>query len=205
MSDPYIGPKAYWTTLNSFLGRVKIPTIPPLIINNTFESNYLKKANIFNEFFSSQCTLINNNSELPHLVFKTESRITNLNMNSETIIKIIDSLNPTKAHGWDGISIKMIKLCKYSITKPLLIIFDKALLTGVFPENWKRANVVPVHKKLSKNIVNNYRPISLLPICSKVFEKIIYNSLFTYFKTNNILVKEQSGFTQLVILVSLNY
>ena len=60
--------------------------------------------------------------------------------------------------------------------------------------NWKRGNIVPVHKKENKSLVKNYRPISLLPICGKIFEKIIYNSLFQYFKVNDLLVKCQSGF-----------
>ena len=58
----------------------------------------------------------------------------------------------------------------------------------------EKANVVPVHKKESKNILKNYRPISLLPVCGKIFEKCIYNSLYFYLESNNILSKFQSGF-----------
>ena len=75
-----------------------------------------------------------------------------------------------------------------------MIIFENAIETGVYPANWKRGNIVPVHKKESKSLVKNYRPISLLPIFGKIFEKVIYNSLFDYLKSNNILNKCQSGF-----------
>ena len=51
-----------------------------------------------------------------------------------------------------------------------------------------------MHKKERKNLVNNYRPISLLPICGKIFEKVLYNNLFRYFESNNFLVNNQSGF-----------
>ena len=63
------------------------------------------------------------------------------------ILKIINDLNPNKAHGCDGISIKMIKMCCDSIAIPLMIIFNTALNTGVFPDLWKKGNIVPVHKK----------------------------------------------------------
>ena len=75
-----------------------------------------------------------------------------------------------------------------------MIIFNKALTTSVYPDIWKKGNVVPVHKKDSKNLVKNYRPISVLPIFGKIFEKIIYNVLFEHLKTNDILVNCQSGF-----------
>ena len=59
---------------------------------------------------------------------------------------------------------------------------------NTFPDTWKIGNIVPVHKKESKQLVKNYRPISLLPICGKIFEKVIYNALFDYLKTNELLV-----------------
>ena len=85
-------------------------------------------------------------------------------------------MDPNKAHGHDEISIRMIKLCGKSITEPLSIIFKTSIQSGIFPKTWKKGNVVPVHKKSSKQVVGNYRPISLLPIFSKVFEKIIFNN-----------------------------
>ena len=88
----------------------------------------------------------------------------------------------------------MIKICNESITIPLKIIFDESLKNGVFPEIWKRANVVPVHKKDDKSIVKNYRPISLLPIFGKIFERVICNSLFNYFISNKRFTPSQSGF-----------
>ena len=75
---------------------------------------------------------------------------------------IIKTLHSSKAHGYDNLSIKMIKLCEKSITIPLKLIFEESLKFGVFPEIWKKANVVPAHKKEDKTLVKNYRPISLL-------------------------------------------
>ena len=66
--------------------------------------------------------------------------------------------------------------------------------TGIFPGKWKMSNVCPIHQKKSKNDKSNYRPISLLPILSKIFEKIIFESLYSYYIKNNLLVNCQSGF-----------
>ena len=103
-------------------------------------------------------------------------------------------MDPNKAHGCDGISIRMLKLCATSISKPLHILFNNSVISECFPNEWKKANVIPVHKKGDKQIINNYRPVSLLPICSKIFEKIIFNSLFEYLEDNKLLNCNQSGF-----------
>ena len=77
--------------------------------------------------------------------------INDVAISEEKILAIIRSLNPNKAHGWDEISIRMIKLSDASLVTPLKIIFTNCLRNGVFPEVWKFANVVPVYKKNEKN------------------------------------------------------
>ena len=83
---------------------------------------------------------------------------------------------------------------RLSICKSLEIIFRAYLNHGKFPEEWKKANVVPVFKKGDKQCVKNYRPVSLLPICSKIFERIIYNNTYNYLVDNNLISQNQSGF-----------
>ena len=80
-----------------------------------------------------------------------------------------------------------------SISKPLSIIFRNCLKAGYFPTAWKKANVVPVHKKGNRQILNNYRLVSLLPICSKLFEKIIFDTIFQHLTVNKLLNPNQSG------------
>ena len=89
------------------------------------------------------------------------------------MLLIIKSLNSTKAHGCDNLSIRMIKICNESITIPLKIVFEESLKNGVFPEIRKRANAFPIHKKEDKNVVINRLPIRLFPILGKMFEKVI--------------------------------
>ena len=88
----------------------------------------------------------------------------------------------------------MLKICDYAVVKPLIIIFNNSLNQGIFPKPWKQANVTPIHKKGDKTDVSNYRPISVLPICGKIFERIIYNSLYNYFEKNKFFNANQSGF-----------
>ena len=83
-------------------------------------------------------------------------------MTTDQIVKIINNINNNKALGFDDVSVKMIKLCPELISIPLKIIFEKCIQQGAFPDIWKRANVQPVHKKSSRQLKTNYRPISLL-------------------------------------------
>ena len=78
------------------------------------------------------------------------------------------------AHGWDQLTIKMIKACGKSISLTLKLIFKSVINEGVFPKDWKKSNVVPIHKKEPKNLIKHYRPISLLPVFSKVFEWLVF-------------------------------
>ena len=96
----------------------------------------------------------------------------------------------------------MIKLCGNSVCNPLSIIFNDCLNEGKFPHEWKKANVVSVYKKGNKQCLKNYRPISLLPICSKIFERLIYNEMFTFFTENKLISPNQSGLRSRVSYVN---
>ena len=85
-------------------------------------------------------------------------------------------------------------MCDSSIVKPLSIIFKNCLQTETFPNNWKKSNVVPIHKKGDKQLLQNYRPVSLFTICSKIFDKIIFNLVLEFFEENSIFCPHQSGF-----------
>ena len=194
LNDPNTSTKAYWSILKRFLNKLKIPEIPPLIENNVFITDFKTKATIFNEFFSNQCTTCENGSFLPVFNYRTPTRLKNIIFSAADLSRIIKNLNPNKSHGHDNLSIRMLQLCGDSIIPPLTILFQSAIEAGHFPDSWKKANVTPIHKKQSKNIVKNYRPISLLPILGKVFEKVIYNNLFKHLQSNKLLSENQSGF-----------
>ena len=94
---------------------------------------------------------MNNISVLPNNLAKlTNDSLDRANFSNDDISKTINKLDPNKAHGHDMLSIRMIKLCGNSICKPLSIIFNDCLKEGKFPSDWKKAHVVPVHKKGDK-------------------------------------------------------
>ena len=151
------------------------------MINDKFVTDIQAKANIFNKFFADQCTPLKNNSMLPtNQLFMTQATLRSLDFNEGEILKIIRALNINKAHGHDDISIRMIKICDESLLKPLLILFKNSLKLSYYPDIWKKSNIIPAHKKNDKQLVNNYRPISLLPILVKIFEQISFNRIYDF-------------------------
>ena len=117
------------------------------------------------------------------------SLLSSIGIKESDILNILKSLYANKAHGHDDILIMMLKLYQKSILKPLKLIFENCLRTRLFPDQLKKANAVPIHKKGDKQLIENYRPVSLLSVCGKVFERLIFNSLFNYLK------KKQFTFT----------
>ena len=175
----------------------KIAQIPPLLEDDKFVTDMKTKADIFNKFFSEQCTPLKNDSKLPsNQIYLTQSRLGSLNFNEDEILKIIRALNPHKAHGYDDISIRMIKICDKSLLEPLIILFKNSTKSSHYPDIWKRSNIISVHKKNDKQLVINYQPISLLPIFEKCFEKINFNKIYCFLIEEKLLNPNQSGFRQ---------
>ena len=79
----------------------------------------------------------------------------------------------------------MVQICDKAICKPLHLIFSSCIESGIFPTEWKKANVVPIHKRDDKQNVKNYRPVSLLQIFGKIFERLIYNEMYSCFRLIN--------------------
>ena len=88
----------------------------------------------------------------------------------------------------------MLKIFDESICKPLGIIFRSCLENGKLPSEWRKASVVPFFKKNNKQDLKDYRPISLLPVSDKIFERLLYDSVFKFFTENNLISQNQSGF-----------
>ena len=122
--------------------------------------------------------------------FLTDGRLITIHFDKNDILKIIRNLNVNKANGHD-ISIRMLKICDSVVTEPLSILFKNSINCGIFSNVWKMSHIIPTYKKNDKRYINNYHPVSLLPICSKIFERIIYNPVFLYLESNNLLTPNQ--------------
>ena len=195
-NDPSLASKKYWSILNQFLHKKKSPRIPPVRnASNNLVADTLEKANIFNRFFANQCSLIETDSVLPPENFDIDLRLNNIVLDEAKVLELIRALDSNKAHGWDEISIQMVKICDQSLVKPLMKIFQFSLDSCIFPKMWKKANVIPIYKnKGDKSVVKNYRPVSLLPIFGKLFEKCLFDTIYSYFEDNDLFSSCQSGF-----------
>ena len=119
LANPATGQKTYWKIVNKFLNKCKVPRIHPLLIQDKYITNCKDKAVLFNNYFTSQCSPIVNDSELPVMNYRTNETISSFLITSEEITEIIASLNINKAQGPDNISASMIKLCGQHLCVPL--------------------------------------------------------------------------------------
>ena len=108
--------------------------------------------------------------------------------------QLIEAIPSGKATGVDGVSARLLKIAAPAIASSLTRLINTCISKGVFPTVWKEAKVTPLHKGDSKSDKNNYRPISVLPVLSKIFERHLHNSLFEFLCPNNLLYYLQSGF-----------
>jgi hypothetical protein len=106
----------------------------------------------------------------------------------------LQNLKASKATGVDNISAKVLKAASHIIAPSLTVIFKQSLSTGIYINDWKLARVSPIYKSEDRKKCENYRPISILPIISKVFEREVFTQIYKYLNENSLLSKSQSGF-----------
>ena len=104
------------------------------------------------------------------------------------------NLNGNKSMGHDNIHPHMLKSLADTISKPLAIIFNKSMVSGPTPEQWAEAIITAIHKKGVRNIVDNYRPISLTSVISKVIESFVRDHIVQHMMENHLFAEEQHGF-----------
>ena len=171
------------------------------VINNKSVSDPNIIANAFNKFYVNIGQTRSRN--IPCVNRDVCSFIKSSNSNSifiapanhEEVIKVIKSLN-NSAPGYDGITSNILKCSIDAYIQPLTHIVNLSFSQGIFPEELKTAQVVPLYKTDDPTLINNYRPVSILPTFSKVFERLMYNRLYAFINDNNILYKYQFGFRQ---------
>ena len=111
----------------------------------------------------------------------------------ENVLTTLRYLKVSKSTGTDKIPAKILRIAADVIAPSLTFIFNLSLSTG-FVDDWKNARVTPIHKDGSKLVMGNYRPISVLPIISKIFEQEIFQQLYKYMNENNLISKFQCAF-----------
>ena len=116
---------------------------------------------------------------------------------SSIVCSLLEKLCKTKATGLDKISARLLRYCPDLLSESLTVIFNCSINTGIFPDEWKCSKVIPIFKQGERRDLNNYRPISIIPVVAKVLERIIYNQIYSFITDNNLLCNNQSGFQSL--------
>ena len=169
------------------------------LINNQIITENDKIVEAFNKYYvnlgSSLAKKIPLNEKDPTVFIKHSvcSTIYINEVSSNELIIIINSLKDTSP-GWDDIHAKVVKQTYQSYLKPLLHLCNLSLTKGIFPKELKIAKILPLFKSGDNKLICNFRPISVLPLFSKIFEKIMYSRVMSFITKHNILFNGQFGF-----------
>ena len=175
-------PKRLWSILNNKSKSHNIPNIVSSTLNSINNEgnpvrltadNPIDIANIFNRYFTSVYKTSDNHEDTDYEQVEP-AVITELALSVEEVQAVLGSLDSTKATGPDGIPARLLKETASVISPSLCKLYNKSLDQGIFPQDWKLANIVPIYKKGQREHTENYRPISLLPIVSKVLERCVF-------------------------------
>ena len=198
--------KKTWQIINETLSKKKVDNmLPDTFIKNGNELSDPKEiANAFNEYFSKIGSNLASNinctedgqSYKVYLQNPTLKKFAFKKINDNEVLSIINKLKNKKSRGADNISNQLLKTIKQELCKPLTIIINQMIETGVYPEKFKILKITPIYKKNERTNIANYRPISLLPTLSKIFERVIHTQLYTYFDENELLSEQQYGFRE---------
>jgi hypothetical protein len=141
----------------------------------------VNKNNNFADYLRLTC-----NEPFPNIKYQYTS--------TKEIEKIISSLKSKNSYGYNEISVNILKFSSPYVSSPLCHICNKMFSSGIIPERLKYAVIKSIFKNGDRNNISNYRPISLLPAFSKVFEKVLYVRMYQHLINNDILVDDQFGF-----------
>ena len=166
-------------------------TYDPQTISNAFGSFYANLgSNLAKQIKPGKTEISEYINAIPH----TLNSLALTPMNQQEINKIIANLSNKSSSGHDRINNILLKQLSSSSSYPLMIIFNQSMSTGTFPDLMKLSEVILLYKGKEKDMVVNYRPISLLVTISKVLEKIMYHQVYNYLDKNDILYDSQYGF-----------
>ena len=202
-------PKGIWKALKSLTKSNKQSRITELRRDDsTTETDTLAMANMLNEFFVNIASGLSPNStpselDTSRLESFVSSKLDHLDtqfnipaITEQDTMRMIHNLSSRKGTGSDGISVKILKLAAPVLCQPLTRFFYLSLEEGCLPRKWKVARVTPLHKDDVRDNEDNYRPVSVLSVLSKLIEKHVARSLMNYLVQNGLLYHLQSAFRE---------
>ena len=133
---------------------------------------------------------------MPEMQNQTETEIRNINITLELVRDKLLKLNINKSCGPDDIHPHVLQKTANAMCKPLQLIFQMSLEKGECPDDWKTANVTPIHKKGDRTDPSNYRPVSLTSQVCKILESIVRTRVIEHINENNLMSEAQHGFRE---------
>ena len=189
-----LGSRDFWRIANSVLNKGK-SAIPPLFNGPEVLSSASDKAKLFAENFSLNSNLDDSGVSLPVFPSRTNLKLHNISITPKMVRKVVMNLDLSKASGPDCIPVVVLKNCEPELSYILAKLFNKCLKESCFPDCWKVSSVVPVFKNVGeRSTAKNYRPVSLLSLVSKVFEKLVNNRIVDYLEKCGLFSDFQYGF-----------
>ena len=192
--------KKKWSLINETLNRnLKKQSTHEFLINDEMISDPIIIANKFNQYFAHiGSTLADKIPSAPHfnsyLSNPVDSVFSFYTVTEENISHIINKLKNKVSYGHDSISNIMIKRAHKPLIKPLTLLINQTLCTGIFPNDLKISRIRPLFKQGSSSLFSNYRPISLLSSLSKIYEYVVFEQLLLYMEDNGLFYNDQFGF-----------
>ena len=197
--------KETWNILNQLINKhSKTTQISSIVIDDTCLTRHNEIADSMNDHVCSIGEKLSSNihsTENPllksnYLIGENHECFHFQRIHPEKLSKLANRFKISLSCGIDGISSFFLKIGVPVLALSLCCIFNTSISQGGFPECWKIARVSPIHKDSSTEERSIYRPISVLPVVSRLFENIIYDQVFTYFAKNEFFYSDQSGFRQ---------
>ena len=169
--------------------------IPPLFNGLEVLSSASDKAKLFAKNFSKNSNLDDSGISLPVFPSRTNLKLRNMSITPRMVKKVTTNLDSSKASGPDCIPVVVLKNVDPELSYILAKLFNMRLKESCFPDCWKVSSVVPVFKNVGeRSIAKNYRPVSLLSVVSKVFEKLVNNRIVDHLKNCGLFFDFQYGF-----------
>ena len=196
--------KKTWAAINNILNKRNLKQSLPeyFDVNKKQISDTAALADLFNTFFTNIGADLANKLDCTgkrpmesYLTKKFNHSFEFKTISEAKVIEYFQTLKSKTSFGHDNISSHLLKAICPAIYKPLTHCINRSIQTGVFPTNLKLARILPIYKnKGDPHLMTNYRPISLLPAASKIYEKALYEQIYDYFTEHKLMLDSQYGF-----------
>ena len=193
--------KKLWAGINSIINNKTLNNhVDSLLINKTLSNDPKSISEAFKTFYASVAESVRKRIPKSYKHFSeflpppNQASFFLAPTDPVEVLKTLSGLDLSKASGPNSVPGRILSILKFDIAVPISHLINLSFSTGVFPSCLKVAKVIPVFKKDSPLLCNNYRPISLLSNLDKIYEKILYRQLYSFFSRHNILSKQQFGF-----------